>query len=90
MVTHVDFVGVQRYQTEWPPETPAWLGSPACFVALAFNAMITLHINRRAGHNAHHVAEACFKALARALRMAVETDPRSPDAVPSTKGVLEA
>ncbi len=58
------------------------------FRALAFNALITLHINRRAGHNAHHVAEACFKAAARALRMAVEQDPRIGDAIPSTKGAL--
>jgi len=60
------------------------------FRAFAFNAGITLHVTLKAGTNAHHVAEACFKALARALRMAVETDPRAPDAVPSTKGVLEA
>ena len=60
------------------------------FRALAFNAGITLHVTLKAGSNAHHVAEACFKALARSLRMAVETDPRSPDAIPSTKGVLEA
>ena len=60
------------------------------FRAFAFNAGITLHVTLKAGTNAHHVAEACFKALARALRMAVETDPRTPDAVPSTKGVLEA
>ncbi|HEY0185240.1 MAG TPA: imidazoleglycerol-phosphate dehydratase HisB, partial [Rhodopila sp.] len=58
------------------------------FRALAFNALITLHINRRSGHNAHHVAEACFKATARALRMAVEPDPRIGDAIPSTKGAL--
>jgi imidazoleglycerol-phosphate dehydratase len=58
------------------------------FRALAFNAMITLHINRRAGHNAHHVAEACFKATARALRMACEIDPRAADSIPSTKGAL--
>ena len=58
------------------------------FRALAFNAGITLHINRRAGHNAHHVAEACFKATARALRMASERDPRAGDAIPSTKGAL--
>ena len=58
------------------------------FRALAFNAMITLHINRRAGHNAHHVAEACFKATARALRTASEIDPRAADAIPSTKGAL--
>jgi imidazoleglycerol-phosphate dehydratase len=58
------------------------------FRALAFNALVTLHITRRAGHNAHHVAEACFKATARALRMAVEHDPRAGDAIPSTKGTL--
>ena len=58
------------------------------FRALAFNAGITLHIDRRAGHNAHHVAEACFKATARALRMASERDPRAGDAIPSTKGAL--
>lgn len=58
------------------------------FRALAFNAMVTLHVTRRAGHNAHHVAEACFKATARALRMATEMDPRAPDAIPSTKGAL--
>jgi imidazoleglycerol-phosphate dehydratase len=59
------------------------------FRAFAFNAGVTLHLTLKAGTNAHHVAEACFKALARSLRMAVETDPRSPDSVPSTKGVLE-
>ncbi len=58
------------------------------FRALAFNASVTLHITRRAGHNAHHVAEACFKAAARALRMAAESDPRMGDAIPSTKGAL--
>ncbi len=58
------------------------------FRALAFNALVTLHVTRRAGHNAHHVAEACFKATARALRAAVEIDPRVGDAIPSTKGAL--
>jgi imidazoleglycerol-phosphate dehydratase len=58
------------------------------FRALAFNALLTLHVTRRAGQNAHHVAEACFKATARALRMAVAIDPRIGDAVPSTKGAL--
>jgi imidazoleglycerol-phosphate dehydratase len=58
------------------------------FRAFAFNALLTLHVTRRAGHNAHHVAEACFKATARALRMAVTLDPRIGDAVPSTKGAL--
>ena len=60
------------------------------FRAFAFNAAITLHVTLKAGTNAHHVAEACFKAVARALRMAVESDGRAPGAVPSTKGMLEA
>src|SRR3954470_5286859 len=58
------------------------------FRALAFNAMLTLHVTRRAGHNAHHVAEACYKATARALRMAVEPDSRIGNAIPSTNGAL--
>ena len=60
------------------------------FHAFAFNAGITLHVALKAGTNAHHVAEACFKAVARALRAATEPDPRAPNAVPSTKGMLEA
>ncbi len=58
------------------------------FRAFAMNALITLHVTQKAGTNAHHVAEGCFKALARALRMAVEPDPRAGDAIPSTKGAL--
>jgi imidazoleglycerol-phosphate dehydratase len=58
------------------------------FRAFAMNALLTLHLARRSGHNAHHVAEACFKSVARALRMAAERDPRAADAVPSTKGSL--
>ncbi len=58
------------------------------FRAFAINALITLHVTRKAGVNTHHVAEACFKALARALRQAVEADPRVGDAIPSTKGTL--
>jgi imidazoleglycerol-phosphate dehydratase len=58
------------------------------FRALAGNALITLHVTCRTGTNAHHVAEACYKAVGRALRMAVESDPRVGDAVPSTKGAL--
>ena len=58
------------------------------FRALAANALVTLHINCRAGTNGHHIAEACFKAAARALRVAVEIDPRAEDAIPSTKGML--
>jgi imidazoleglycerol-phosphate dehydratase len=58
------------------------------FRAFTGNAKLTLHVTKRAGENAHHVAEACFKAAARALRMAVETDPRAIDTIPSTKGSL--
>ena len=58
------------------------------FRALAGNALMALHVTCRAGHNAHHVAEGCFKAVARALRTAVEPDPRAGDIVPSTKGAL--
>ncbi len=58
------------------------------FRAFAANAALTLHVTRRAGHNAHHVAEACFKAAARALRMAVACDPRVGEAIPSTKEAL--
>jgi imidazoleglycerol-phosphate dehydratase len=58
------------------------------FRAFAFNAGVTLHVTLKAGGNAHHVAEACFKAVARALRMAVEPDPRAAGAIPSTKGAL--
>jgi imidazoleglycerol-phosphate dehydratase len=60
------------------------------FRAFAFSAGITLHVTLKAGSNAHHVAEACFKAVARALRMAVEADPRAGGAIPSTKGSLES
>ncbi|RDE08540.1 imidazoleglycerol-phosphate dehydratase HisB [Pelagibacterium lacus] len=58
------------------------------FQALAINAGITLHAETYYGDNNHHIAESLFKALARALRQAVEIDPRAGDAVPSTKGVL--
>jgi imidazoleglycerol-phosphate dehydratase len=58
------------------------------FTALAMNAGMTLHVTRHAGANSHHVAEAAFKAVARALREAVEIDPRGGGAVPSTKGSL--
>ncbi len=58
------------------------------FQALSTHAGITLHIDQLHGFNSHHIAEATFKAVARALRDAVEVDPRKADAVPSTKGSL--
>ncbi len=58
------------------------------FQAFSTHGGITLHMDGLHGVNAHHVAEAAFKACARALRVAVETDPRKGDAIPSTKGAL--
>lgn len=58
------------------------------FQALSTHGGITLHVEALAGINSHHIAEAAFKAVARALREAVEADPRKGDAVPSTKGAL--
>src|SRR5918994_4817945 len=55
------------------------------FRAVATNARLTLHVGTRYGSNAHHMIEACFKAFARALREAVEVDPRE-TGIPSTKG----
>lgn len=58
------------------------------FVALVNHSQITLHIRQLDGINSHHIIEATFKAFARALRMAVEIDPRRAGMVPSSKGVL--
>ena len=58
------------------------------FQALATHGGITLHVDQLHGFNSHHIAEAAFKALARALREATEIDPRRADAIPSTKGAL--
>ena len=69
------------------------LGNPPCnpelaehfFVSLATSSAITLHVNRRAGRNTHHVVEAAFKGVARCLRDAVRVES---DDLPSTKGTL--
>ena len=58
------------------------------FQALSTHGGITLHIDRLHGFNSHHIVEAAFKSVARALRVAVQTDPRKADAIPSTKGAL--
>jgi imidazoleglycerol-phosphate dehydratase len=58
------------------------------FQALATHGGITLHVDALHGVNSHHIAEAAFKAVARALRDALEADPRKGDAIPSTKGSL--
>ncbi len=78
---NVDFPTAQigRFDTELVREF---------FQAFATHGGITLHLDRLHGLNSHHIAEAAFKAVARALRLAVETDPRKADAIPSTKGAL--
>ena len=58
------------------------------FQAFAVNAAVTLHVASLYGSNDHHIAESCFKGLARALRVAVAIDPRAANEVPSTKGTL--
>jgi len=58
------------------------------FQAFAMNAAVTLHVTTLYGSNDHHIAESCFKGLARALRAAVAIDPRAANEVPSTKGTL--
>lgn len=58
------------------------------FQAFAMNAGVTLHVETLYGENSHHIAESCFKGLARALRGAIARDPREGERVPSTKGNL--
>lgn len=58
------------------------------FRAFAMNAGLTLHVANLYGSNCHHIAETCFKAVARTLRKAIEIDPRQADRIPTTKGQL--
>ncbi len=58
------------------------------FQAFAQSAGLTLHVENLYGENSHHIVESCYKGLARALRQAIEVDPRQANAIPSTKGVL--
>lgn len=58
------------------------------FQAFSTHAGLTLHVDALHGYNSHHIAEAAFKAVARALRVALEADPRAAGAIPSTKGTL--
>lgn len=58
------------------------------FQAFSQSAGITLHVENIYGDNSHHIIESCFKGLARALRLALEKDPRAGDSLPSTKGIL--
>ncbi|KGG13083.1 MULTISPECIES: imidazoleglycerol-phosphate dehydratase HisB [Prochlorococcus] len=59
------------------------------FIAVVNNSGLTLHLRQLDGTNSHHIVEACFKAFARALRMATEPDPRRGETIPSSKGILE-
>jgi imidazoleglycerol-phosphate dehydratase len=59
------------------------------FQAFAMNAGVTLHVQTLYGDNCHHIAESCFKALARVLRGAIDIDPRQKNRIPSTKGSLK-
>ncbi|MEP3630420.1 MAG: imidazoleglycerol-phosphate dehydratase HisB [Hyphomicrobiales bacterium] len=81
LVWHVDFTRdkIGDYDTELFREF---------FIAFAQNAGITLHVQNIYGENNHHIAETCFKAVARVLRMAATIDPRAADSLPTTKGKL--
>jgi len=74
--------------------TRAWIGGfdvdlfQEFFQGFVNHARVTLHVDNLAGENAHHQAETVFKAFGRALRMAVESDPRAKQTMPSTKGTL--
>ena len=58
------------------------------FNAFSSNSEMTLHVNKLAGVNSHHIAEATFKSVAKSIRCAIELDPKQENRVPSTKGVL--
>ena len=84
-----------RGQLHWAVDVPpVMIGSfdatlaKEFFIAFASNAGVTLHLRSFSGENAHHIVEAAYKAAARALREAVEADPRAAGALPSTKGAL--
>ena len=79
------------FRTEFPREKIGTFDTELVrefFQAFAMNAGITLHLETFYGANAHHIAESCFKAVARALKVAVAIDPRQGGAIPSTKGTL--
>lgn len=84
-----------RGQLHWDvPLPPVMVGAfdaslaKEFFIAFAANAGVTLHVRLIAGENAHHIIEACFKAVARAMRQACEIDPRAAGELPTTKGAL--
>lgn len=79
------------YDVKFPTEKIGTFDTELCkefFTAFARSAAMTLHIRLLAGENSHHIAEAAFKGVGRALRAAVAIDPALGDAIPSTKGAL--
>ncbi len=79
------------FRTEFPTERIGAFDTQLVrefFQAFAGNAGLTLHIETLYGVNSHHIAESCFKGVARALRAAIAIDPRQAERVPSTKGAL--
>ena len=79
------------FRTEFPSEKIGTFDTELVrefFQAFAMNAGIALHIETFYGANAHHIAESCFKAVARSLKGAIAIDPRQGGAIPSTKGML--
>jgi imidazoleglycerol-phosphate dehydratase len=79
------------FRTEFPTEKIGVFDTELVrefYQAFAINAGLTLHVETLYGQNSHHIAESCFKGLARALRQAVAVDPREEGRVPSTKGTL--
>ncbi len=89
----VDISG--RGQLHWDVDVPlCLLGqfdtslAKEFFIAFATNAGVTLHVRMLAGENAHHIVEACFKAVGRAMCQALEVNPRIAGQLPSTKGML--
>ncbi len=79
------------FRTDFPREKVGMFDTELVrefFQAFAMNAGITLHVETFYGANAHHIAESCFKAVARALKVAIAIDPRQEGAIPSTKGSL--
>jgi imidazoleglycerol-phosphate dehydratase len=79
------------FRTEFPTERIGTFDAQLVrefFQAFAGNAGLTLHIETLYGVNSHHIAESCFKGVARALKAAVALDPRQAERIPSTKGAL--
>lgn len=94
IMTALDFSdrGLLCFNVEFPPEYKVGdLDTELVeefMVAFSRNAGITLHIEKFAGTNIHHIIEGIFKALARSLKQAIALDPRNPNSIPSTKGKL--